>query len=109
MRKQQAERAERERERIRMLTADPFDAEVQQKIAEEIRLDRVFFSDICLWLFFLNILNLGSFTYDKPIIFVKYVLIDHVERMHVTIHFANEYINIFHPTKMKRAVNPFPS
>ena len=24
-----------------MLTADPFDAEVQQKIAEEIRLDRV--------------------------------------------------------------------
>ena len=37
LRKQQAERADRERERIRMLTADPFDAEVQQKIAEEIR------------------------------------------------------------------------
>ena len=51
MRKQQAERAERERERIRMLTADPFDAEVQQKIAEEIRLDRVFFGHMFVALF----------------------------------------------------------
>ncbi|XP_013416940.1 protein DDI1 homolog 2-like isoform X2 [Lingula anatina] len=39
--KQKAERAERERERIRMLSADPFDADVQQKIAEEIRLQNV--------------------------------------------------------------------
>ncbi len=37
LRSQQAERAEKERERIRMLNADPFDADVQQKIAEEIR------------------------------------------------------------------------
>ncbi len=37
LRKQQGERADRDRERIRMINADPFDAEVQQKIAEEIR------------------------------------------------------------------------
>ena len=34
-----------------MLTADPFDAEVQQKIAEEIRLDRVFFGHMFVGLF----------------------------------------------------------
>ena len=37
LRRQQNERAERDRERIRMLSADPLDAEAQQKIAEEIR------------------------------------------------------------------------
>ena len=37
LQKQQAERAEREKDRIRLLTADPFDYDAQQKIAEEIR------------------------------------------------------------------------
>ena len=37
LQKQQAERAEREKDRIRLITADPFDYEAQQKIAEEIR------------------------------------------------------------------------
>ena len=35
--KQKEERAEKERQRIRLLNADPFDVEVQNKIAEEIR------------------------------------------------------------------------
>jgi DNA damage-inducible protein 1 len=35
--RQQAEHSERERDRIRLLTADPFDQDAQKKIAEEIR------------------------------------------------------------------------
>ena len=35
--KQRQELLEKERNRIRLLTADPFDPEVQDKIAEEIR------------------------------------------------------------------------
>ncbi|XP_041377775.1 protein DDI1 homolog 2-like [Gigantopelta aegis] len=38
---QQEERFQRDRERIRLATADPFDAEAQKKIAEEIRLKNV--------------------------------------------------------------------
>ncbi|XP_006820104.1 protein DDI1 homolog 2-like [Saccoglossus kowalevskii] len=41
LKKQQNERAEREMERIRLMNADPFDAEAQQNIAEEIRLRNV--------------------------------------------------------------------
>ncbi|XP_070560655.1 protein DDI1 homolog 2-like [Ptychodera flava] len=41
MRSQQREKAERERERIRLMNADPFDAEAQQHIAEDIRLKNV--------------------------------------------------------------------
>jgi len=37
LREQQGARAERERQRIRMITADPFDTEAQRMIAEEIR------------------------------------------------------------------------
>lgn len=37
LKKQQEEKADRERERICLLGADPFDPEAQQKIAEEIR------------------------------------------------------------------------
>ena len=37
LKKQQEERSDRERDRIRLLGADPFDADAQQKIAEEIR------------------------------------------------------------------------
>jgi DNA damage-inducible protein 1 len=40
LKKQQEERSDRERDRIRLLGADPFDAEAQQKIAEEIRLEQ---------------------------------------------------------------------
>jgi len=39
--KQREESAERDRERIRLLTADPFDPEAQQRIAEEIRQEPV--------------------------------------------------------------------
>jgi len=39
--KQREERAERERDRIRLLTADPFDPDSQKLIAEEIRLKNV--------------------------------------------------------------------
>jgi len=41
LRDQQKEREEREAEKIRMLNADPFDPDVQAKIAEEIRLRNV--------------------------------------------------------------------
>ncbi|KAK2157615.1 hypothetical protein LSH36_188g08013 [Paralvinella palmiformis] len=41
LKKQQEEKADRERERICLLGADPFDPEAQQKIAEEIRLKNV--------------------------------------------------------------------
>ena len=41
LRDQQKEREEREVEKIRMLNADPFDPDVQAKIAEEIRLRNV--------------------------------------------------------------------
>jgi DNA damage-inducible protein 1 len=41
LRRQQGERAERDRDRIRLLAADPFDHEAQQRIAEEIRLKNV--------------------------------------------------------------------
>ena len=34
---QQQDRAKREQERIRLLTADPFDIDAQAKIAEDIR------------------------------------------------------------------------
>ena len=37
LQKQQNERIERNRERMRMMTANPFDPDVQKKIAEEIR------------------------------------------------------------------------
>ena len=37
LQKQQNERLERNRERIRMMNANPFDPDVQKKIAEEIR------------------------------------------------------------------------
>lgn len=40
-REQQREREEKNAERIRMLNADPFDPDVQEKIAEEIRLKNV--------------------------------------------------------------------
>jgi len=38
---QRQERADQEAERIRLLTADPFDLEAQRKIAEEIRMENV--------------------------------------------------------------------
>ena len=38
---QRRERVQREMERIRMLTADPFNPEVQQRIAEELRMENV--------------------------------------------------------------------
>lgn len=41
LKQQQKERAERERERIQLLNADPFDPDIQSKIAEEIRLKNV--------------------------------------------------------------------
>ena len=41
LRDQQKDREEREAEKIRMLNADPFDPDVQAKIAEEIRLRNV--------------------------------------------------------------------
>ena len=37
LRKQQQERADKERDRIRLLAADPFDPDAQTRIAEEIR------------------------------------------------------------------------
>jgi DNA damage-inducible protein 1 len=40
-REQQRKRKEKTAERIRMLNADPFDLDVQEKIAEEIRLKNV--------------------------------------------------------------------
>ena len=36
-RRQREEKLEKDRERIRLMTMDPFDPEAQQKIAEEIR------------------------------------------------------------------------
>ena len=44
LREQQRERMERERDRIRLLTADPFDSEAQRRIAEEIRYSVLHFS-----------------------------------------------------------------
>ena len=38
---QRQERAEKDRDRIRLLTADPFDPEAQRLIAEEIRQDKL--------------------------------------------------------------------
>lgn len=40
-RKQREEKLDKDRERIRLMTMDPFDPEAQQKIAEEIRLSNV--------------------------------------------------------------------
>lgn len=45
---QQQDRAKREQERIRLLTADPFDLEAQAKIEEDIRYTRVFIDPLSM-------------------------------------------------------------